>query len=443
VIAFDTSKGESHHPGSNYKKFSRQLRERYKVTLNTENLTIEKLQEYDVLIIGNPSDTFGEEEFDAMRQHLQEGRSIAFFSSEGGEEDNVSNLNSFLEEYGIRCESDAVVRTTYHKYLHPKHVYLSNSALHQTILSQNMKHGNDIVNTLSSKDESNNGPNDEYESDLALVYPNGCTIDIQTPSLAILSSGTVSFPANRPIGGVWEDNRPPLPSSKIRASSGGPQGGRLLVVGSSDIFADDWLEKEDNGHLLNILVRFLVHDESVSFDRSKVIRGSDVDEAKTVPDVEALSERLRCCLQESEPLPQDLGSMFRRDMLSFDTSLIPTVIDQYKLLGIKHEPLSLIPPNFERPLPPLQPAVFAPKLRDLPPPALDQFDLDDEFANPISRLAQLTNKCSDDDLEFYAQEAGTIVGLVEPTETEVDGKRLLHDLFQKVCRSKQLYEQHD
>ena len=242
---------------------------------------------------------------------------------------------------------------------------------------------------------------------------------------------------------MWEDNRPPLPSSKIRASSGGPQGGRLLVVGSSDIFADDWLEKEDNGHLLNILVRFLVHDESVSFDRSKVIRGSDVDEAKTVPDVEALSERLRCCLQESEPLPQDLGSMFRRDMLSFDTSLIPTVIDQYKLLGIKHEPLSLIPPNFERPLPPLQPAVFAPKLRDLPPPALDQFDLDDEFANPISRLAQLTNKCSDDDLEFYAQEAGTIVGLVEPTETEVDGKRLLHDLFQKVCRSKQLYEQHD
>jgi len=75
-------------------------------------------------------------------------------------------------------------------------------------------------------------------------------------------------------------------------------------------------------------------------------------------------------------------------MLSFDTSLIPAVIDQYKLLGIKHEPLSLIPPDFERSLSPLQHALSL--LRNCgicPPPAFNQFDLNNEYANPISRLA--------------------------------------------------------
>jgi len=49
--------------------------------------------------------------------------------------------------------------------------------------------------------------------------------------------------------------------------------------------------------------------------------------------------------------------------------------------------------KFETPLPPLQPAVFAPVLKDLPPPALDLFDLDENFASEKVRLAQLTNKC--------------------------------------------------
>lgn len=61
---------------------------------------------------------------------------------------------------------------------------------------------------------------------------------------------------------------------------------------------------------------------------------------------------------------------------------------------LKHEPLTLIQPHFETPLPPLQPAVLPPALKDLPPPALDLFDLDEHFANEKVRLAQLTNKCA-------------------------------------------------
>ncbi len=65
----------------------------------------------------------------------------------------------------------------------------------------------------------------------------------------------------------------------------------------------------------------------------------------------------------------------------------------YEKLGLKHETLTLIQPQFETPLPPLQPSVFPPGLHELPPPALDLFDLDEHFSSERVRLAQITNKC--------------------------------------------------
>lgn len=37
--------------------------------------------------------------------------------------------------------------------------------------------------------------------------------------------------------------------------------------------------------------------------------------------------------------------------------------------------------------------VFQPAFRDLPPPMLDLFDLDETFSSEKVRLAQLSNKC--------------------------------------------------
>jgi len=56
---------------------------------------------------------------------------------------------------------------------------------------------------------------------------------------------------------------------------------------------------------------------------------------------------------------------------------------------MKHEPLTLIQPNFETPLPPLQPGVFPPVFKELPGPALDLFDLDEQFASNKTKLAQV------------------------------------------------------
>ena len=116
----------------------------------------------------------------------------------------------------------------------------------------------------------------------------------------------------------------------------------------------------------------------------------------------------------------------------------------------------MIPPQFECPLPPLIPATFPPALREPPAPALDQFDLDEHFASPKIRLAQLTNKCTDDDIEYYVREAGEILGVVSeltkqlqqggtPAEEALNGemgaKRVLEYMFRQIVRYKCLNQE--
>jgi intraflagellar transport protein 52 len=49
--------------------------------------------------------------------------------SEGGESQLGTNVNYLLEEYGMSVHTDSVVRTTFHKYLHPKEVFISHGLL--------------------------------------------------------------------------------------------------------------------------------------------------------------------------------------------------------------------------------------------------------------------------------------------------------------------------
>ena len=50
---------------------------------------------------------------------------------------------------------------------------------------------------------------------------------------------------------------------------------------------------------------------------------------------------------------------------------------------------------------PAQAAVFPPQFRNLADPQLELFDLDEAFSSEKSRLAQITNKCGEEDLEYY------------------------------------------
>ena len=57
-----------------------------------------------------------------------------------------------------------------------------------------------------------------------------------------------------------------------------------------------------------------------------------------------------------------------------------------------------------------QAAVFPPQFRNLDDPKLELFDLDEAFSSEKSRLAQITNKCGEEDVEYYIRECADILG---------------------------------
>ncbi|RLN62997.1 hypothetical protein BBJ29_001651 [Phytophthora kernoviae] len=341
--------------------------------------------------------------------------------------------------FGIFVNPDAVIRTVYHKYHHPKEVLISSGVVNREIARMvNELYGRKDL--LTSGRDSNTGaakstgPSAALEKDqkgLTFVYPYGATLTVKKPAAPLLSSGFISYPVNRPVVAGWQEGGVAAPVSASKA-------GRLVVFGSAQCFTDEWIDKEENAKLQEIIFRWLLKDKSIKLNHQDA-EDPDLNEYVRLPDTQALSDRLRSCMQESEELPKDFTRLFDDSLFKFDTSLIPEAVNLYRELGVKHEPLTLIPPQFECPLPPLKSAVFPPALRELPPPALDQFDLDEHFASESLRLAQLTNKCSDDDLEYYVRESADILGILPRLDPErSDAKHILEFIFQKIVNFKKL-----
>ncbi|KAJ9505439.1 hypothetical protein QJQ45_024802, partial [Haematococcus lacustris] len=149
----------------------------------------------------------------------------------------------------------------------------------------------------------------------------------------------------------------------------------------------------------------------------------DVSDLKFLPDTASLASKFKGCLQEGEEIPRDWMSLFDDSLFKLDTRLIPDAVALYDKL------------YFETPLPPLQPAVFPPAIREPPPPALELFDLDENFASEHNRLAYLTNKCfGDADLEYYIAEAGHILGINSGQATSA--RQVLSEVFRRIARCK-------
>eukprot|EP00051_Salpingoeca_urceolata_P013038 m.163036 g.163036 ORF g.163036 m.163036 type:complete len:418 (+) comp17679_c2_seq3:91-1344(+) len=406
TIAFDVSKKELFSPSNGLKGLQRRLRGTYKVTTVNE-VSLDKLSQAQLCVFNGPRDKFTAAEFDAMRHYMDRGGSIMLLLGEGGESKFDTNVNFLLEEYGIMVNTDSVVRSSFYKYLHPKECLVTNGVLNREL---NRAAGKRIPG-LSD---------DAPPGCLSYVYPYGATLTVEKPAIPVLSSGTVALPLNRPTCA--------LHTSKGR--------GKLCVLGSCHVFQDAYVDKEENGKLLDILLQWLL-TESLQLNAIDA-EDPDVSDYHFIPDVSSMADKLQVCLQEGDDVPKDFTKVFDTELFQLDTSAIPDVIRAYDNLGVTHEhQLQLIPPQFETPLPPLQPAVFPPQFQELEPPALDLFDLDDNFSSERVRLAQVTNKCNDDDLEYYLRECGDILGVTSKLDpAKRDGKHVLEYILRQVAEFK-------
>ncbi|QQP54512.1 Intraflagellar transport protein 52-like protein, partial [Caligus rogercresseyi] len=78
------------------------------------------------------------------------------------------------------------------------------------------------------------------------LYPYGATLNVAKPAISIFSTGSVSYPLNRPICAFYKH-----PNTN----------GKLAVLGSTAIFSDQYIDKEDNHKLKDIVFNFLTSDE--------------------------------------------------------------------------------------------------------------------------------------------------------------------------------------
>jgi intraflagellar transport protein 52 len=64
---------------------------------------------------------------------MDSGGSILMTLGEGGEAKNDTNVNFFLEQYGVAVNSDAIVRSSFYKYFHPKECIVSSGVLNREL----------------------------------------------------------------------------------------------------------------------------------------------------------------------------------------------------------------------------------------------------------------------------------------------------------------------
>mmetsp|Transcript_56241 Transcript_56241/g.157805 ORF Transcript_56241/g.157805 Transcript_56241/m.157805 type:complete len:448 (-) Transcript_56241:59-1402(-) len=426
-IFFDMSKREMGNPSQNYKKFHRKLKADYKVHVNKDIITAEKLAQSNLAIFCGPREMFSEDEFLAIHDYVKQGGSVFVSLGEGGEGKCNTNVNYFLEEFGISINNDSVVRTVYHKYHHPKECLITNGILCKDLVrsakgERKAEQEKDALNLQITREDHDVANAGRDYGGLEFVFPYGATLNAQKPALPILSSGPISYPLNRPVAAVL--NKPGM--------------GRICVMGSVRMLDDDYYENEKNKQIMDCLLRWLLHigDLDLSFGFGEEPELSDYHH---IPHTQGLAMNLRSCLQENEPLPGDFTQLFDSTLFKFDMDLVPEAVKLYQQLGVKHEPLTLIPPQFETPMPSLQPAVFPPCLREPPPPSLDLFDLDEQFASERVRLAQLTNKCGDDDLDYYIRQAGEILGVTPKLREGGKGaKHILEHIFKELVGFKKM-----
>lgn len=227
--------------------------------------------------------------------------------------------------------SDSTVRAHYYKYFHPKEALVGGgivcSAMCRTILDQN-------ITTI---------PYDFNDEKLKIqfVYPYGATLNVRSPANILMSTGSAVYPFNRPIAGYYCNEK----------------NGKILAIGSGYMFEDKYINEETNMIIWEYFIQLMLNPNQkfTSYDFADI----DLSDNTLIPDTVFMAEQAKICLPESIDcdLPADFKDMFDMRLHSINNDLLPEVISCYDQLNIKYEPLKLIKPQFEIPLPPLQLAV--------------------------------------------------------------------------------------
>uniref|UniRef100_A0AC34RES2 ABC-type uncharacterized transport system domain-containing protein n=1 Tax=Panagrolaimus sp. JU765 TaxID=591449 RepID=A0AC34RES2_9BILA len=312
---------------------------------NSDEISDATFEKVQIFVLPAPNAKFNEQEFDSLRKFINGGGSLLVLMGEDGENKLDTNINYLLEEFGIVCNSDSVIRSVYYKYFDPKEALIANGVLNRAL-------GVAVGKQKKSIDDNNS-------QSLSFVYPYGATLSIGKQATALFSTGTVCYPISRPIaafhqlsgqnggkiaviGSVHmfsdlyfdkEENSKIFvicyPISRPVAAFhqlSGQNGGKIAVIGSVHMFSDLYFDKEENSKIFDLLMRLL----GEGLDLNPIDAAEpEINDARCIPDHIVMSNTLKSCLQESEleaGIGPDFMKAFDSSLYSLDLEMWPEVI---------------------------------------------------------------------------------------------------------------------
>ncbi|XP_046846757.1 intraflagellar transport protein 52 homolog isoform X2 [Xenia sp. Carnegie-2017] len=111
TTVFNASKKELFIPASGFRNLVRKLTNYWKVIINKEEITLERLLYANLFVLAGPREKISASEFEAMKPYLEKGGSILVLLGEGGEVHFSANINFLLEHFGImvNCGEDTTL----------------------------------------------------------------------------------------------------------------------------------------------------------------------------------------------------------------------------------------------------------------------------------------------------------------------------------------------
>lgn len=232
-----------------------------------------------------------------------------------------------------------------------------------------------------------------------ILMPAACTLNVQPPSIPVITTGDQCFPFNQAVAAVHSAKK-----------------GRLCVIGSSDIFSDVYIQKHANRELINSMFSWLMGRKTIVAPIQ-----SPITDYKFLCDLESLC-RVRLITPDSiSPLRHD------RDMIPDTTKpsdLLSRIAKGFPYLGLSLSD-SIIKPKAVVKIPEFIPAVHPPSFYPIvKPPDIPLFDFDELLADPIIRLNRIAFDSADSDIDQFIEKARLILS----PKTASDCKQFLADM---------------
>jgi len=181
---------------------------------------------WDVIVIPFPKERFSVEEMMSLQAHLRSGKSVLLLAEWGDLFGHVDYLNELTKPFGIEIQKD---RVTDHQEHITQKVELGGVILGEEDIPHYVRVTNFADHPITSKIEE-------------LIYFSGCSLRVSEPAFSVAATSASSF-GDIDLNSELDDDEV---QGELTIAAASEMGGRLFVIGDSNIAANGYIEQGDN-----------------------------------------------------------------------------------------------------------------------------------------------------------------------------------------------------